>query len=283
MRMSKAVLFFFYKNSALIGLIIVYSEQCLHSGTLLFDQWVISVFNFVGASMAILFTAIFDRDLPRDYVMRNPQVYKSGPSNEFLSLRMTMRWVVMTFVQVFVIYHFTAHPINLGGGVTPAFKGLMGNWGRDVVGDGEGGDLRVFGTTIYTQLIYVVTFKALFETKSIVNGEFPTFTCRRGKGEGWWNRMGYTWVGVTWFSVFFYFFFVYTYQLIGRRGPVVDTFFPMVYVTEHVFNMRSITWMVSILTPTIAVMFDVTPKVISNMFYPTQTQIHAEIALNEPK
>jgi len=283
MRMSKAVLFFFYKNSLLIGLIIIYSEHCLHSGTLLFDQWVISVFNFVGASMVCVYMAIFDRDLPRDYVMRNPQVYKSGPSNEFLSLRMTMRWIVITFVQVFVIYHFTAHPITLGGGVTSAFKGLMGNRGRDVVGDGEGGDLQVFGTTIYTQLIYVVIFKALFETKSIVNGEFPTFTCRRDKGEGWWNRIGYTWVGVTWFSVFFYFFFIFTYQLIGREGPQVGTFFPMVYVTEHVFNMRSITWMVSILTPTIAVMFDVTPKVISNMFYPTQTQIHAEIALNESK
>jgi hypothetical protein len=43
------------------------------------------------------------------------------------------------------------------------------------------------------------------------------------------------------------------------------------------------TWMVSILVPTIAVIFDVTGKVYSNMLYPTQTQIHMEIAaeLNE--
>ena len=49
--------------------------------------------------------------------------------------------------------------LQLGGGVTSAFLGLMGNWNRDVVGDGEGGDMKVFGTTIYSQLIYVVTFK----------------------------------------------------------------------------------------------------------------------------
>ena len=49
--------------------------------------------------------------------------------------------------------------LSLGGGVSSAFLGLMGNWGRDVPGDGEGGDLQVFGTTIYSQLIYVVTFK----------------------------------------------------------------------------------------------------------------------------
>lgn len=148
----------------------------------------------------------------------------------------------------------------------------------------------------------------MFETRSLIHGEFPTFTCRRGKGEGWWNRMGYTWVGVTWFSILFYIWFLYMYevsakesstmntciplliyvfscttQLIGRRGPQTSTFFPFVYVTEHVLNTRSMTWMVSLLIPTIAIICDVTGKVYSNMFFPTQTQIHMEIAANEGK
>mmetsp|Transcript_23007 Transcript_23007/g.49788 ORF Transcript_23007/g.49788 Transcript_23007/m.49788 type:complete len:1706 (-) Transcript_23007:99-5216(-) len=281
MRMSKAVLFFFYKNAALIGTMMVFSERCLHSGTPLYDPWVISVFNFVGGSMPIVLMAVFDRDLPRDYIMRNPQVYQSGPNNEFLSLRMFIRWVFITIIQALAIYWFAAPAIQLGGGVTSAFKGLMGNWDRDVPGDGEGGDMKVFGTTIYSQLIYVVTFKALFETRSLIHGEFPTFTCKRGKGEGWLNRIGYTWVGVTWFSILFYYFFLFTYQLIGRRGPKTATFFQFVFVTEHVMNMRSITWMVSMLAPTICVIFDVTGKVMGNMFFPTQTQIHTEIAARE--
>ncbi|KAL9181105.1 hypothetical protein ACHAXT_009910 [Thalassiosira profunda] len=283
MRMSKAVLFFFYKNAALIGTMIVFSSRNLHSGTPLYDPWVIAVFNFVGASLPIIFTAIFDRDLPRDYMLRNPQVYQSGPNNEFLSLRMTIRWVVLTLIQVLVIYYCSAPALYLGGSVTSAFKGLMGNFNRDVPGDGEGGDMKVFGTTIYSQLIYVVTFKALFETRSLIHGEFPTCTCRRGKGEGWPNRLGYTWIGLTFFSILFYIWFLYMYQLIGRKGPQTTTFFPFVYVTEHLLNMRSMTWMVSILTPTIAVIVDVSGKVYSNMFYPTQTQIHAEIAVNEAK
>ena len=279
MRMSKAILFFFYKNAALIGTMMVFSQYCLHSGTPLYDPWVISVFNFVGGSLPIIFMAFFDRDLPRDYVMRHPQVYQSGPNNEFLSLRMTLRWVAICIIQALTIYHFSAPTLKLGGGTTSAFLGLMANWNRDIVGDGEGGDLKVFGTTIYSQLIYVVTFKALFETRSLVHGEFPTFTCKKGKGEGyWWNRMGYTWVGLTWLSILFYIWFLYMYELIGRRGPSVGTFFPFVFVTQHVLNMRSITWMISILVPTIAVIWDVTGKVYSNMMYPTQTQIHAEVA-----
>ena len=55
--------------------------------------------------------------------------------------------------------------------MTSAFKGLMGNWNRDVVGDGEGGDLKVFGTTIYSQLIYVVTFKVRKHT--VVSLDLP--------------------------------------------------------------------------------------------------------------
>ena len=58
-----------------------------------------------------------------------------------------------------VIYFLSLPVLKLGGGVSSAFFGLMGNWGRDVPGDGEGGDLQVFGTTIYSSLICVVTFK----------------------------------------------------------------------------------------------------------------------------
>ena len=103
--------------------------------------------------------AVFDRDLPRHYVTAHPEVYKSGPNNEFLSFRMTLRWIAITIIQTFAIYYFTAPALSLGGGVTSAFKGLMGNWGRDIPGDGEGGDLQIFGTTVYSNLIYVVTLK----------------------------------------------------------------------------------------------------------------------------
>ena len=35
----------------------------------------------------------------------------------------------------------------------------MGNWDRDTPGDGEGEGLKVFGTTIYSQIVYFVTLK----------------------------------------------------------------------------------------------------------------------------
>ena len=109
--------------------------------------------------MPIILMAVFDRDLPRDYVLRNQEVYACGPNNEFLSLRMIFRWLAITIIQALVIYFISEPVLMLGGGVTSAFKGLMGNENMDVPGDGEGGDWQTFGTTIYSQLIYVVTIK----------------------------------------------------------------------------------------------------------------------------
>ncbi|KAL3807091.1 hypothetical protein ACHAXA_002117 [Cyclostephanos tholiformis] len=285
MRMSKAILFFFYKNTALVGILMIFTGQCLYSGTMLFDPWVTSVFNFVGGTVPIIFMAIFDRDLPRDYVLRNPEVYASSQRNEFLSLRMTLRWVALTVIHAATVYFLSAPILQLGGGISSGYLGLMGNWGRYVPGDGEGGDLQVFGTTIYSQLIYAVTFKALLETRSLLWGKFPTFTCKRGKGEGWMSRAAYTWIGMSWFSILLYILFLYVYGFIGRNGPQVGTFFNFAYASIHVLNTRSITWMVSILIPAIAIVFDMVGKVYGNMFFPTQTQIHMEIAaeLNDRK
>jgi len=120
-------------------------------------------------------------------------------------------------------------------------------------------------------------WQVLFETRTIVIGWFPAFTCRKGVGEGYINRLAWTWVAFAYGSLGLYFFFLYTYQLIGQTGPS-SSFFPFYYVTLHLLNRRSITWMLLLLVPIAAALCDVTGKVFGNMYFPTQTQIHMEIA-----
>jgi hypothetical protein len=59
--------------------------------------------------------------------------------------------------------------------------------------------------------------------------------------------------------------------------PSVNTFSNYTDVTNHVFGTRSMSWMLVIFVPICAMVFDVSGKVFSNMFYPTQTQIHIEM------
>jgi len=281
LRMARVVLFSFYKNAAMAGTMIVFGQQCLYSGTPLYDMWVISMLNFL-AGIPILFLGMFDRDLDREYVKRNPIVYKSGPNNEHLTLRVSLRWVFLTIVHIFTLYSLSENALaggSGGGGVTSAFTGLMHNADRDSPGDGEGGDLKVYGTSIFTYLIFTLAYKVLYESRSIINGVWPACTCRKDIGQGWANRVAWTWVGIFWGSIGFFFFAMYTYQLVGRGGA--SSMSPFVMVSNHVFNTRSITWLLLLLVPTAACVFDVVGKVFGNMYYPTQTQIHCEIQAAE--
>lgn len=70
------------------------------------------------------------------------------------------------------------------------------------------------------------------------------------------------------------------FQIIGeKRGA--GQFFQFVGVTPHVLGQRSINWMLIFFAPITAVVFDVGGKVFSNMFFPTQTQIHMEMEARE--
>jgi hypothetical protein len=103
---------------------------------------------------------------------------------------------------------------------------------------------------------------------------FMAFTCRKNKGEGVFNRLAYTWIGVIALSVGFYLFALATYQLVGRAGASSLSAFTS--VTNHVLGTRSMSWLLIIFVPIAGMVFDVVGKVYSNMFYPTQTQIHLE-------
>jgi hypothetical protein len=71
----------------------------------------------------------------------------------------------------------------------------------------------------------------------------------------------------------------WTLQIIGTGGP--GTYFNLVGVTPHMMGTRTINWLAIIFLPLAATAFDLSGKVFSNMFYPTQTQIHIEMEAKE--
>merc|ERR1740124_1001517 len=160
-RLSKVVLLSFYKNALLTSLIILFSTKSFFSGTLMVDQWIGATFNFTS-SIVVIFLGFFDRDLDREYTKKNPHLYASGPMNEPLCLRMTLRWLLIFLVQAIINFNI-CHTIlgDVGAGVSSAFKGLMSN--KSIHGDGEGGDIGIFGTVPYVVLSFIVTGKVSFD------------------------------------------------------------------------------------------------------------------------
>jgi hypothetical protein len=65
------------------------------------------------------------------------------------------------------------------------------------------------------------------------------------------------------------------YSIVGRKGP--GQFSSFVDVAFYMMTTRSLSWMLMVFVPIMGTAFDITGKLFSNMFYPTQTQIHMEI------
>lgn len=117
--------------------------------------------------------------------------------------------------------------------------------------------------------------QVLFETRSLVHGKWPPFTLRKGVGEGFAHRLGYTWIGVTIGSTLFYLFCISTYQLVGRKGA--NQFSGFTLTANQVLGRRSMSWMLILFVPIVGMILDVCLKLFANMYFPTQTQIHMEM------
>lgn len=115
----------------------------------------------------------------------------------------------------------------------------------------------------------------LFESRSLLHGKWPAFACRKGSGEGFFSRLAYSWVGVTYLSIGFYLWAITIYSLIGRNGA--SEYSSFTNIVMHVLGTRSLSWMLIVFVPIFAMIGDVVLKVFSNLFYPTQTQIHLEL------
>ena len=155
-RLSTVVLFSFYKNAVMVGCIVVFTGQTVFSGTPLFDEWVISVLNFV-CGWPIVLLGLFDRTLSKEYVLAHPEVFKATRNNELMGMRLRVRWILLCFVHIFAIYYLSVLPHQNGGGYSSAYLGLMSD--DAVVGDGEGADLKSVGVVAFTNIVILLGLK----------------------------------------------------------------------------------------------------------------------------
>mmetsp|Transcript_48061 Transcript_48061/g.93881 ORF Transcript_48061/g.93881 Transcript_48061/m.93881 type:complete len:1668 (+) Transcript_48061:47-5050(+) len=268
MRMSKVVLYSFYKNAVLVFIMAIYQEKCFYSGAPVFNQYFIANFNILLA-WPIMLTGIFDRDMSKEYVYNNPQVYSSGRDNEYLSVRMKLRWVLITICHFIIVYFLSMSMLGLQGGMTEYPGGFSKSDSGTSPGDSEGGGIVSFGSTMYYTLMFALNYKLMFETGAFIHGKFPWFKCR-GK-ESWPSRFPWTGFGLIVMSFLFFLFFVYIYEHWYDLDP--DYF----HATPNYLEYRTMTWMTILIVPITAALADFIPKFFSHQFFPSQTQIHQEI------
>ena len=92
-RMSKVILYTFYKN---IALYFVQFWFCLwngYSGQILFERWTIGLYNVMFTALPVIVIGVFDKNISSENLVRVPQLYQSGPRCEFFNHRVFASWV----------------------------------------------------------------------------------------------------------------------------------------------------------------------------------------------
>ncbi|MEW5317788.1 MAG: hypothetical protein WDW38_009057 [Sanguina aurantia] len=102
-RITRMVLFFFYKNLIFGTSLFVYNGFTAFSGSTMYGDTDMLLFNVVFTSLTPLVIGILDRDVDRAVAMSNPGLYRAGQINSHFNLLAICGWLCSAAVQVAIL------------------------------------------------------------------------------------------------------------------------------------------------------------------------------------
>lgn len=148
-RITKVILYSFYKNFLLILPMFYFSFLNLYSGTALYDSWLIMSYNVFFTSLPIIALGASDTDSDATKLLRSPSNYTSGILGLYFNALVFLRWVIMAIVHSLLIF---------------ALILLPSLHYSDPNGNPEG--LASTGTVAFYAIVQCVTYVILLNAKS---------------------------------------------------------------------------------------------------------------------
>jgi phospholipid-transporting ATPase len=143
-RVSKVILYSFYKNITLFMTQFWYSFQNAFSGQIIYESWTLTFYNVLFTAMPPFVIGIFDQFVSARLLDRYPQLYKLSQSGVFFRMHSFWSWVANGFYHSLILY-FASQAFMLWD--WPQYDGLnAGHW--------------VWGTGLYTAALATVLGKA---------------------------------------------------------------------------------------------------------------------------
>ncbi|KAK5102755.1 aminophospholipid translocase [Lithohypha guttulata] len=147
-RVSKVILYSFYKNIAMFMTQFWYSFQNAFSGQVIFESWLLSFYNVFFTVLPPFAMGIFDQFISARLLDRYPQLYQLGQKGTFFKMHSFFSWVGNGFYHSIIAYIFTSYIYYNDG---PMSNGTTaGHW--------------VWGMASYTAILLVVLGKAALIT-----------------------------------------------------------------------------------------------------------------------
>ncbi|GAA5937294.1 hypothetical protein JCM1841_006032 [Sporobolomyces salmonicolor] len=143
-RLSKLILYSFYKNIALYMTGFWFAFQNSFSGQVLEEGWTLTFYNVVFTVLPPIVLGVFDQFVGARMLDRYPELYKLGQQNKFFSVTIFWQWIINALIHSFAIYVIT---------VAIFWDGL-------ILAQGWVGEQWVWGTTLYLTALLTVLAKA---------------------------------------------------------------------------------------------------------------------------
>lgn len=123
LRMSLLVVYMFYKNSAFVLVQYWYGYMSGASGAKLYWEVGSQVYNILYTGLPILAVAIMDRDVPEEFSVKYPQLYRKGPNYECFNNYVFLRWMSAAVYESLIVFVFAVYAYN-------SFDGSVGSSSR---------------------------------------------------------------------------------------------------------------------------------------------------------
>ncbi|KAI6247211.1 hypothetical protein HI914_05063 [Erysiphe necator] len=147
-RVSKVILYSFYKNITLHMTQFWYTFQNAFSGEVIYESWTLSFYNMFFTVLPPLAMGIFDQFISARILDHYPQLYQLGQKNMFFKMHSFSSWVGNGFYHSLILYIASQ---------------LI--WLRDLPqSDGKTAGHWVWGTGLYTTVLATVLGKAALVT-----------------------------------------------------------------------------------------------------------------------
>ncbi|KAI0881871.1 phospholipid-translocating P-type ATPase [Annulohypoxylon maeteangense] len=149
-RISKTILFSFYKNITLYMTQFWYTFQNVFSGAIIFESWTLSFYNVFYTVLPPLVMGILDQFISARLLDRYPQLYTLGQQNQFFKISTFAAWIASAVYHSIILYIFSE----------------LIWYGDLMLGDGTMAGHWVWGTALYASTLATVLGKAALVTSN---------------------------------------------------------------------------------------------------------------------
>ncbi|XP_030386345.1 probable phospholipid-transporting ATPase IA isoform X1 [Scaptodrosophila lebanonensis] len=149
-RISKLILYSFYKNVCLYVIELWFAVYSGWSGQILFERWTIGLYNVVFTALPPFAIGLFEKFCTADTMLRYPLLYKPSQTAQLFNVKVFWIWICNALL----------HSVFLFWLPIVAYKS------ENIWGDGKTSDYLMLGNIVYTYVVVTVCLKAGLITSS---------------------------------------------------------------------------------------------------------------------